>query len=104
MRTHDYTLTVTWTGNRGAGTSGPDTYDRGHVIAAAGKPDLPGTMVEHPDEAGEFTEVVLHPTVTVAEPAMAARAESLHARAHAKCFIARSVAFPVHHRPTVVTA
>ncbi|MEN0139169.1 MAG: OsmC family peroxiredoxin, partial [Rhodococcus sp. (in: high G+C Gram-positive bacteria)] len=43
MRTHDYTLTVTWTGNRGAGTSGPDTYDRDHVLAAAGKPDLPGS-------------------------------------------------------------
>lgn len=155
VSTHDYTLTVTWTGNRGAGTSGPDAYDRHHVIAAAGKPDLPGsadpsfrgdatrwnpeellvaslsqchmlwylglaaaagvvvvdyrddptgTMVEHPDGAGEFTEVVLHPTVTVADAAMAARAESLHARAHARCFIARSVAFPVHHRPTVVTA
>ncbi|MFD7010412.1 OsmC family protein [Rhodococcus jostii] len=155
MSTHDYTLTVTWTGTRGAGTAGPDAYDRDHVIAAAGKPDLPGsadpsfrgdatrwnpeellvaslsqchmlwylglaaaagvvvvdyrddptgTMVEHPDGAGEFTEVVLAPVVTVADGSMVARAEQLHTRAHEKCFIARSVNFPVRHRPAVRVA
>ncbi|TQC49267.1 OsmC family peroxiredoxin [Rhodococcus sp. WS4] len=60
-----------------------------------------GTMSEHPDGAGEFTEVVLAPVVTVADESMVARAERLHTRAHQKCFIARSVNFPVLHRPAV---
>ncbi|WP_245814040.1 hypothetical protein [Rhodococcus marinonascens] len=43
MTTHDYTLTVTWTGNRGPGTNGTYGCARGHVISAAGKPGLPGS-------------------------------------------------------------
>ncbi|MDH6292626.1 organic hydroperoxide reductase OsmC/OhrA [Rhodococcus opacus] len=155
VSTHDYTLTVTWTGNRGDGTTRPDAYDRDHVVSAPGKPDLPGsadpsfrgdatrwnpeellvaalsqchmlwylglaaaagvvvvdyrdeptgTMSEHPGGAGEFTEVVLAPVVTVADGSMAARAEQLHTRAHEKCFIARSVNFTVRHRPAVRVA
>ncbi|MFZ2177912.1 MAG: OsmC family protein [Rhodococcus sp. (in: high G+C Gram-positive bacteria)] len=155
MKTHDYALDVTWTGNRGAGTAGPNSYDRAHVVSAAGKPPLlgssdphflgdperwnpeellvaslaqchmlwylglagaagvivleyrdapSGTMSEHPDGAGEFTEVVLRPTVTVADESMAARAGHLHGRANAKCFIARSVNFPVRHHPTTRVA
>ncbi|WP_230990198.1 hypothetical protein [Rhodococcus oxybenzonivorans] len=55
MKTHHYSLAVTWTGNRGSGTTGPSIYDR-------------------------------------------------HYRARAHCFIARSVNFPVSHRPTVRVA
>ena len=40
---HRYRLTVTWTGNRGSGTSSYRDYGRDHVIAAAGKPDIPGS-------------------------------------------------------------
>ncbi len=43
VTTHDYTLTVTWTGNRGPGTNGTYGCARGHVISAAGKPGLPGS-------------------------------------------------------------
>ena len=46
---------------------------------------------------GRMTEVVLHPVVTVAEPEMAGRCAELHERAHANCFIANSVSFPVTH-------
>lgn len=60
-----------------------------------------GTMVTEPDGSGRFTEVVLHPTVVVADAAMVTPAIAGHARANSLCFIANSVAFPVHHRPDV---
>ena len=40
---HQYTVAVTWTGNRGTGTSGYRDYGRDHEIAAAGKPMIPGS-------------------------------------------------------------
>src|SRR5690242_19016254 len=55
-----------------------------------------GSMVEESaGGAGQFTEVVLRPRVTVRAGADAAKAQALHAVAHDKCFIARSVNFPV---------
>lgn len=63
-----------------------------------------GTMVETDDGGGHFTEVVLRPEVTLAAGADAALAEQLHARAHALCFIANSVNFPVRCEPSVHTA
>lgn len=53
---------------------------------------------------GRFTEVTLHPTVTVASGSALARAEALHAEAHEVCFIANSVNFPVRHAPTTLQA
>ena len=53
---------------------------------------------------GRMTEVVLRPVVTVAEPAMAAACAERHDRAHADCFIASSVSFPVSHEPVVRVA
>lgn len=61
-----------------------------------------GAMREEAGGAGQFTEVVLRPTVTVADPGMAAKVPALHAKAHAMCFIARSVNFPVRHEPTTL--
>ncbi len=58
-----------------------------------------GTMLEAEDGGGAFAEVILHPEVTVLTPEMVTRAEALHAKAHALCFIARSVRFPVLHKP-----
>ncbi|MBW8282397.1 MAG: OsmC family protein [Rhizobium sp.] len=40
---HEYSVTVTWTGNRGTGTSGYRDYSRDHVISANGKPDIAGS-------------------------------------------------------------
>jgi organic hydroperoxide reductase OsmC/OhrA len=54
-----------------------------------------GTMEETKDGEGRFIEVVLHPTVTVAEHSMIEKIEALHDAAHRKCFIANSVNFPV---------
>ncbi|KQU47831.1 peroxiredoxin [Rhodococcus sp. Leaf278] len=59
-----------------------------------------GVMTEQSDGSGQFVEVTLTPVVTVAESSMVTRAEKLHADAAAKCFIARSVNFPVRHDPT----
>ncbi|MGA2805649.1 MAG: OsmC family protein [Acidimicrobiales bacterium] len=70
----------------------------GIVVTAYG--DTPsGTMNENPDGSGEFVEVLLRPEVTVADAAMSERATALHDDAEKLCFIARSVNFPVHHRP-----
>jgi organic hydroperoxide reductase OsmC/OhrA len=153
-RTHSYEVSVTWTGNRGTGTSGYRAYDRDHDVTAAGPPpiaassdpafrgdpgrwnpeleltaalsqchmlwylhlaatagvvvtayadDARGTMAEAADDGGRFTEVVLRPRVTVASPDMIETAASLHREAHARCFIANSVNFPVRHEP-VTTA
>jgi organic hydroperoxide reductase OsmC/OhrA len=53
---------------------------------------------------GRMTEVVLQPVVTVAAAEMAERCAELHDRAHANCFIANSVNFPVRHEPAVRVA
>ena len=62
-----------------------------------------GAMATEGDGSGRFTEVVLHPVVTVSEPGMVEAATTAHRRAHELCFIANSVSFPVRHEP-VVTA
>jgi organic hydroperoxide reductase OsmC/OhrA len=49
--------------------------------------------------SGQFTEVVLRPSVTVADESMVAKVEDVHERSAEKCFIARSVNFPVTHEP-----
>ncbi|HEY2523249.1 MAG TPA: OsmC family protein [Streptosporangiaceae bacterium] len=42
-RTHHYQTTVTWTGNRGTGTSGYKAYGRDHDVTAAGVAPLAGS-------------------------------------------------------------
>jgi organic hydroperoxide reductase OsmC/OhrA len=161
---HSYRVAVSWTGNRGEGTSGYRAYDRSHEVTAGprdqapdprGRPhpiaassdpafrgdpdrwnpeqlltaalaqchmlwylhlcavagvvvtaysdDAVATMTEDADGGGRFTEVMLRPHVTVSTPDMIEKATGLHRDAHEKCFIARSVNFPVRHEP-VVTA
>lgn len=53
---------------------------------------------------GRFTEVILHPRVTIAPGGDLAKAETLHEQAHAICFIANSVNFPVRHEAVVSLA
>jgi organic hydroperoxide reductase OsmC/OhrA len=60
-----------------------------------------GTMEETSGGSGHFTRAVLRPSVEVASPGMAAKAAGLHAEAHAVCFIANSVNFPVEHEASV---
>jgi organic hydroperoxide reductase OsmC/OhrA len=42
-RTHRYDLTLTWTGNRGTGTSGYRDYGRDHEVGADGRPSIEGS-------------------------------------------------------------
>ena len=70
-------------------------------LAVTGYEDAPvGTMVETADGGGHFSEVVLHPSVTVRAGDLS-RADALHHAAHEKCFIARSVNFPVRCEATI---
>jgi organic hydroperoxide reductase OsmC/OhrA len=151
MKQHTYTATITWTGNRGTGTSEYKAYSRNHIISVAGKKDIEGSsdpsfrgdksryspedllldsisachmlwylhlcsvhgvivtayedkasaiMVEDKDGSGEFSEATLNPNVTVQHKSMIEKANALHLEANKLCFIARSVKFPVHHKPT----
>ncbi|MGA3224165.1 MAG: OsmC family protein [Acidobacteriaceae bacterium] len=149
-RLHSYSVTVTWTGNTGTGTSGYREYQRSHEISAAGKSAIAGSsdpafrgdptrwnpeellvaslstchqlwylhlcadagivieayvdeatgvMEESGDGGGQFVEVTLRPNVRLAPGSDHAKAHALHHHAHAKCFIARSVNFPVKCEP-----
>jgi organic hydroperoxide reductase OsmC/OhrA len=62
-----------------------------------------GIMAETP-LPGRFIEVVLRPTVTIARGGDTALAAKLHERAHAECFVANSVNFPVRCEPVIVEA
>ncbi len=72
-----------------------------HLCADAGvvvtnySDDATGSMIETKDGGGHFTEVVLHPHVTVADESMVEKANKLHDRAHKLCFIANSVKFEI---------
>ncbi|HTV51869.1 MAG TPA: OsmC family protein [Steroidobacteraceae bacterium] len=81
------------------------------IVVIAYEDEPLGWMSEHPDGGGEFSRVLLRPRVTLQiapgqalSPELQARARQLHARAHALCFIARSVRFPVEHEAVVVAA
>lgn len=50
--------------------------------------------------AGRFTSATLHPVVEIDDERVE-RATALHDEAHAQCFIANSVNFPVEHEATV---
>ena len=151
-RDHAYTVTVTWTGNNGSGTSAYRAYARRHEIEVLGKPAIPassdpafrgdasrynpeellvaslsschmlwylhlcavngivvtsyedcaeGVMIEQAGGEGRFTEVVLAPEIVLTPGSDVDRAHALHAEAHAKCFIANSVNFPVRHEPVI---
>jgi organic hydroperoxide reductase OsmC/OhrA len=72
------------------------------VVVTGYSDSASGTMVEDAEGGGgQFSQVVLRPTVTVRDVAMVDEAIRLHHDVGAKCFIARSVNFPVTHEPTV---
>lgn len=71
------------------------------VVVVDYRDEAEGEMWENTDGSGQFRQVTLHPRVAVTEPAMFDKAQSLHVEANRMCFIARSVNFPVHHKPEV---
>ncbi|NUQ73593.1 MAG: OsmC family protein [Polyangiaceae bacterium] len=73
---------------------------RSGVNVLAYEDDATGTM-ERVNRTMRFTEVVLRPKVTIAEGSDPTMAKALHERAHAVCFIANSVNFPVRTEPEI---
>jgi organic hydroperoxide reductase OsmC/OhrA len=71
------------------------------VVVTAYEDAAVGTLEESGAE-GRFTEVVLHPTVTITADSDPERAVSVHEDAHHACFIAKSVNFPVRCEPRIV--
>lgn len=71
------------------------------IIVQAYNDAAVGIMKENPDGSGEFTEITLYPHITVLHDSMKEKALALHEQAHRMCFLARSVRFPVLHKPTI---
>lgn len=81
-----------------------------HLCADAGivvlgyRDHAEGEMEEAADGSGRFQRVILRPEVIVLSGSDVVMARELHAAAHAMCFIANSVNFPVQHEPDIRTA
>ena len=73
-----------------------------NIVVTAYEDTAHGTMQERPNGAGAFTQVVLHPRVTISE-GDPAKAKELHHQAHELCFIANSVSFPVEVEPVIIS-
>ncbi len=73
------------------------------VVVLAYEDHAVGLMVEERHGAGQFAAVILRPVVTIGPGSDRRDATRLHGTAHAKCFIARSVNFPVSHEPTITS-
>jgi organic hydroperoxide reductase OsmC/OhrA len=78
-----------------------------HLCAASGiavqtyRDEAVGTMVEDGNGSAKFVRVLLRPHVTIRAHDDAELAKKLHHEAHAKCFIANSVNFPVENEPVI---
>jgi organic hydroperoxide reductase OsmC/OhrA len=74
------------------------------IVVLSYEDDAEGMMVEEPSGAGQFAWVTLRPVIMLAPGSDRQMAMSLHHKASANCFIARSVNFPVRHEPVVEIA
>ncbi len=80
-----------------------------HLCAQAGivirsyVDEAEGSMGLHAG-SGAFSEVMLHPQVTIEQADRIDDAVNLHERAHEMCYIARSMNFPVRHEPNVTAS
>lgn len=59
-------------------------------------------MTEDGAGGGAFTEITLHPVVSVTAESMVGTADRLHVEANRSCFVASSLAVPVQHEATTV--
>lgn len=76
---------------------------REKLLVRSYRDEAVGTMAIK-DGKMRFVSVLLHPHVVIAEPDKLERAKALHTRAHAECFIANSVNFPVGNDPAVTVS
>ena len=72
---------------------------RAGVVVIGYEDRATGTMRVESAGAGQFIEVTLHPRLTVLGDVTESVIDQIHADAHAHCFIARSVNFPVRLAP-----
>lgn len=77
--------------------------DAGVVVTAYRDPAV-GTLLEAADGSAAFSQVVLRPQVTIADPSKVELARGLHHMAHERCFIARSVRCEVTTQPEIGVA
>jgi organic hydroperoxide reductase OsmC/OhrA len=75
---------------------------QGGLVVREYSDEATGTMRVESRGEGQFTDVTLHPRVVADDGPLASDVElaTLHRKAHAMCFIARSVNFPVLVEPT----
>ncbi|OMH25541.1 OsmC family protein [Motiliproteus sp. MSK22-1] len=62
------------------------------------------TMTMNADGSGQFSSATLNPQVTVSTQSDSQKAYELHHEANKMCFIARSMNFPINHKPTIKVA
>jgi organic hydroperoxide reductase OsmC/OhrA len=67
------------------------------VTVVAYRDSPTAVMTEDGAGGGRFTEIVLHPEVTISDASQVELAESLHGPASRACFIAASLNLPVQH-------
>lgn len=75
-----------------------------HGVEVVDYTDEANGIMELDGKTYHFTKAVLKPVVTVKKGTDLAKARALHEEAHASCFIARSVNFPVTNEPVMVEA
>lgn len=63
-----------------------------------------GSMLEDESGGGKFSEVVLHPQVSITDSGMVSKAQELHHKANELCYIARSCNFPIKHEAVISVA
>lgn len=73
------------------------------IAVLAYEDDAEGTMADSPERAA-FKQIVLHPRVTIRAGDDRELALQLHHMAHAQCYIANSVNFPILCEPSVEVA
>ncbi|MEO0573360.1 MAG: OsmC family protein [Bacteroidota bacterium] len=61
-----------------------------------------GYMEETAKGSGHFTQVILHPEITLLNKDKIREAEMLHHRANEMCFIANSCNFEIKHSPIIL--
>lgn len=69
-------------------------------IAVAAYTDSPTATMLETEDGGHFESATLRPKIELLEPSKLPQALDLHHQAHKKCFIANSLNFPVHVRPS----
>jgi organic hydroperoxide reductase OsmC/OhrA len=71
------------------------------IVVTAYVDHAEGVLTEEAAKGGYFTHVMLRPAVSIASGSDPVKANALHADAHAKCFIANSVNFPIEYEPVI---